>query len=128
VNNLIPGLREMLKIGSDGEPIRFSGGPRSLFLHPKAECQSSLLDELQEKLSGAATVMSIRDLGEAGFFGPKPISDSFAQRLGSIALMPHDGYSVYWEELPAFEPGSLSSHGGASRQEMETPLLLLSLG
>jgi hypothetical protein len=128
INEVLPNLHTMLKLDTNNHPIRFSGARRHLFLHPKPECQAELTTLLTEKLDGAATVMNLEQLSSAGLLGPKSISNTVAERLGQIAILPHEGFSVYWNEPPLFEFGPLSSHGGASRQEMETPLLMMPFG
>lgn len=127
VNQLIGGLENMVKRDSRGGPIRFSGGKRSLFLHPKEEAKEPLLSELRSKLNGAATVMTTPEALQAGLLGPGKLNASYADRLGSIYILPHAGYSVHWSEPPQFKDEALSGHGGVSPQEMETPLLLLPL-
>jgi predicted AlkP superfamily pyrophosphatase or phosphodiesterase len=127
INKLIPGIETMLKVDSRGEPIRFSGGKRYLFLHPRDETRELLEQELRSKLDGAATVMSLPELHAAGLLGPGPLKDSFAERLGSIGILPHPGYSVAWIEPPVFDNSALSGHGGVSPQEMEIPILFLPL-
>lgn len=127
VNLIVPELPSLLKLDGRGEPIRFSGGKRYLFLHPRDDVRDSLVAELRAKLSGAATVMTLPELHSAGLLGPGPLKDSFAERLGSIGILPHAGFSVSWFEPPTFEDRDLSGHGGVSPQEMETPMLFLPL-
>ena len=127
VNTLLPGIEKLLKLDIRGEPIRFSGGKRYLFLHPKDEHRESIVQELRSKLHGAATVMTLPELGAAGLLGPGPLKESFAERLGSVGILPHTGYSVHWYEPPMFDDKGLSGHGGLSPQEMETPVLFLPL-
>jgi hypothetical protein len=128
INKVVPDITSMLKRDVRGSPIRFSGGLRHLCLHPRPECEQHLLGLLRERLAGAATVMTVPELEHAGLLGPGKVKDSFISRLGTIGILPHAGYSVYWDEAPRFTYGDRSHHGGASAQEMETPLLLLPLG
>lgn len=127
VNLLMPSIESLLKVDSRGAPIRFSGGKRYLFLHPREEAREYLARELSSRLVGAATVMTLPELLSAGLLGPAPLKDSFAERLGSIGILPHAGFSVSWFEPPMFEDRDISGHGGASPQEMEIPILFLPL-
>jgi hypothetical protein len=130
VNRLIPDLAQYLKRDAVGQPIRFSGGRHHLFLHPEDSARDHLLAELRSKLAGVAEVMTLDELSAAGFLGPTPIAPSYAERLGSIGILPHAHHAVYWEEPPAFtfEESEPSTHGGATWHEMEVPLLVLPLG
>ncbi len=130
INRVIPDLATYLKRDALGQPIRFSGGRHHLFLHAEESTHAHVLGELRAKLSGVAEVMTLNELSVAGFLGPTPIASSYAERLGSIAILPHAHYAVYWEEPPAFtfEESEPSTHGGATWQEMEVPLLILPLG
>jgi len=126
--HIVPDLASMLQRDVRGVPIRFSGGLRHLFLHPKPECYDYLLATLREKLAGAATVLSIPEAASAGLLGPNDVKESYKARLGSIGILPHAGYAVLWDEPTLFKNTDVSAHGGASPDEMETPLLLLPLG
>lgn len=128
INHLIPNITEYLKRDALGQPIRFSGGRHHLFLHPQDSAREHLLAELRNKLSGAAEVATLQELSKMGLLGPDPISESYAERLGSIGILPHAFHGVYWEEPPAFTNDEPSTHGGTTWQEMETPVLLLPLG
>jgi len=124
----VPNIRDFLKRDSQGNPIRFSGGSRSLFLHAREDCVEQLSDELRVRLSGAASIMSVPEACKAGMLGVQEVSPELAERLGSVLVVPHRGYCVSWQEPPSFKEPPLSNHGGASPEEMETPLLLLPLG
>jgi hypothetical protein len=127
VNRELPNICEYLKRDAIGEPIRFSGGNRYLFLHPREEAASALLTELRRVFKGAAEVYSLPELEALGMLGPRPISPAFAERLGGIGILPYAGYSIGWLEPPVFSRPEISGHGGATAQEMETPLTFLSL-
>ena len=124
----MPGIEQLLKRDARGSPIRFSGGLRHLFLHPEPQHQEHLVAELKSKLYGAAKVMTLPELQAAGFLGPKAIDQAFIDRLGTIGILPYAEHSVYWFEPPLFKYVDTSHHGGASFQEMETPLLMMPLG
>jgi hypothetical protein len=123
----VPHIREYLKKDSRGFPIRFSGGPRNLFLHATEDCIEQLCRELKAALAGAATVLTSAEACSHGLFGVKEIPAALLDRLGTVLVIPHRGYTVEWLEPPSFASSPLSNHGGASPEEMETPLLLLPL-
>jgi hypothetical protein len=127
INHVMPSLEGLLKRDRDGAPIYFSGGKRHLCLHPRTECEGFVVDELRGALAGAADVLTQQEMFQAGLLGPDKPPASYIERLGSVAVLPKPGYSVYWDK-PAFGCGDLSSHGGVSPQEMETPLILMQLG
>ncbi len=127
INHVMPTLEGLLKHDRDGSPIYFSGGKRHLCLHPRPECEDFVVDELRTALAGAADVLTLQEMFQAGLLGPDKPPASYIERLGSVAVLPKPGYSVYWDK-PAFGCGDLSSHGGVSPQEMETPLILMQLG
>ncbi len=124
----LPQIGDFLKKDSRGLPIRFSGGARELFLHVRDECVQQVKDELQVRLAGAATVMTVPEACGAGLLGVQEVSQELSERLGTLLVLPHRGYTIEWIELPSFTKAPLSNHGGASPEEMETPLLLLPLG
>jgi hypothetical protein len=127
INHVMPTLEDLLKRDLVGSPIFFSGGKRHLCLHPRSECEDFVVHELRAKLAGAADVLTLDQMFQAGLLGPFEASPSFVERLGSVAVLPKPGFSVYWDK-PGFGRGDPSSHGGVSPQEMETPLLLMRLG
>jgi hypothetical protein len=128
INEVMPELESFLKKDVRGEPIYFSGGKRHLCLHPTAQAEEYVIATLRSKLRGAASVMSISDMQEVGLLGPNEISSDYVERLGTIAILPEPGQSVYWHKPPHLTYGDPSNHGGVSPEEMEIPLLLLQLG
>jgi hypothetical protein len=124
---LVPDIREYLKKDARGLPIRFSGGSRNLFLHVREDCIDQLSNELRQRLAGAATVMTVPEACQAGMLGVTRVSEGLSERLGTLLVIPHRGYVVGWIEPPEFSEAPFSNHGGASPEEMETPLLLLPL-
>jgi hypothetical protein len=127
LQDFCPDIASYLKRDSRGEPIRFSGGPRYLFLHAREDAAPALINQLSDKFADTASILNMEELGGAGFLGPTPVANSYLERLGTIAILPNPGYSVAWHEPPVFTKQDYSGHGGVSPQEMETPLLLLPL-
>jgi hypothetical protein len=127
LNTVIPHLERYLKTDVTGRPIRYSGGRHHMFLHCKESLVNELSYHLQTKLKGIATIMLQSDLIENNLLGPKEVPADFLIRLGNIGILPHRGHSIYWLEPPNFLDDEPSGHGGLTREEMETPLLLFPL-
>ena len=125
LQDVFPTIDRFLKRDYSGNVIRFSGGARYLFLHVIEEAVAPVVSELREKLHGAALILTIEELSSLGFLGPKPLRESYKERLGTVAILPEPGYTVRWYEPPLFDKSEYSGHGGVSPQEMETPLLIL---
>ena len=49
-------------------------------------------------------------------------------RVGNLVILPHAHETVWWYEAGRFEQKFYGSHGGLSREEMETLLLIQSYG
>jgi hypothetical protein len=128
VNGVMPELETLLKRDSHDRPIYFSGGRRHLCLHPTAEAEEYVITTLRAKLHGAASVLSIKEMQEVGLLGPGEVSAEYIERLGTVAILPEPGRSVYWHKPPHLMYGDPSAHGGVSPEEMEIPVLLLPLG
>ncbi len=125
VNQLDPSITELLRTNQAGEPILFAGSPRDLFLYIKDECLDEAQNRLTNLFSGRADVFRTQDLIDQGLFGPLPASDLFMSRIGNLVILPYEKESVYWRETKRFEQIFYGHHGGLSRQEMETQLLML---
>ncbi len=129
LNEEVPELLPLLETGSDGEPLRFGGQPRNLFLYPRSECIDDALYLLRSRLNGFADVFSQEQCESLGLLGPKPVSSRLRERFGKILVLPHDkNGSVSWHEPPRFTHDYISHHGGLSSDEMEIPLLALRSG
>lgn len=77
---------------------------------------------------GAAWVLNVDQMIERGLLGPLAVSAEYLERLGRVMVLPYPGHSVYWDKPPYFGYGDISNHGGVSPQEMEIPIMMLSLG
>lgn len=127
VNFEVPGIERFLRLTRRGEPIRFGGSNRDLFLYVKPECQDELHGELSERLKGVAEVWRVKEMIEAGFFGPLDPERLFP-RLGDLVVLPHEGEAVFWFQDGRFQVRNRGSHGGLTPLEMDTGLYLLPLG
>ena len=129
VNRLpeLPDLERQLRLSPrDGQPIKFGGSCRDLFLY----VQDHALDEVQERLTRAVgergEVWRVDDLLRQELFGPSP-SERLRERLGNLVILPYEGESAYWYEPGKFDMHYFGHHGGATPAEMDTGAYLLPL-
>jgi predicted AlkP superfamily pyrophosphatase or phosphodiesterase len=123
VNHLIPEIDNYLQRNPQGEVIPCSGGYRSLFLHAKPECRMALIGALKRPLANKALVLPIEELFELGFFDRAECGENFWKRVGNIVVLPLPRQTVYYHIPGKFEMRKSSLHGGASKEEMTTPLI-----
>jgi hypothetical protein len=83
---------------------------------------------LQQALAGRAEVYRVQELIDQGFFGTTHPSAAFMGRVGNLVILPYQNETVWWYEAGRFEQKFYGSHGGLSREEMETLLLVQSYG
>ena len=83
---------------------------------------------LQQGLAGRAEIYRVQDLIEQGFFGTTSPSAVFMSRVGNLVILPYAHETVWWYQKGRFEQNFYGSHGGLSREEMETLLLALPYG
>jgi hypothetical protein len=126
VNEAIPDLTRYLRTSATGEPIRFGGSSRDLFLYARDECLEELEDRLNELFADRAEVWQTQALLSAGLFGPPPF-DRLLPRLGNLVVLPYSGASAFWREGERIGMRHKASHGGLTPEEMETELCLLPL-
>ncbi len=120
-------LRPLLRTNRSGELLAPAGSCRDFFVH----AQEEHLDEAQAVLTSIvrerAEVRRVSELIEQGYFGPKGVSAQFQARVGNLVVLPYAGESVYWLGDGRFRQKYYGHHGGLTPQEMEIPLLLLSV-
>jgi hypothetical protein len=89
-------------------------------VHDRDGFAQSAMDWLRER----AEVMPSAQLVEQGWFGPGEPHPRFAERVGDVALVMQEGYTV--KDWVAGEPRHLhiGNHGGASADEMMIPLIV----
>ena len=121
VNELWPGLAELMETGADGKPLAPAGSCRDLFLHVREEHVDEVCAALSERLDGVADVVAVDELVAEGIFTePSP---RLRERLANVVVLPRYGEAVYWHEPGRFAQQLHGQHGGLSPQEMEIPLL-----
>lgn len=128
--NELPQLPHITKYfrrnGRNGEPIKFAGSCRDLFLHVKDEALPEVEEKLQHILDGRAEVWRVEELLRDGLFGPQ-VSDRLRERLGNLVVLPYEGESVYWHEKGRFDMLFSGHHGGLTPGEMDTGVYALPL-
>lgn len=100
-----------------------AGSPRDFFLHVRDDAVAEVAAGLAGLLDGAAEVYLTAELTSAGFFGPGEPSPAFANRVGNVVVLPHEGESVWWYEKGRFKNVHRADHGGLTPGEMDIPFL-----
>jgi hypothetical protein len=126
INKELPNIGSMLKVGARGNLLAPAGSCRDMFLHVKPECLQDTLGMLQSYLQGVAECYLTSDLIDQGFFGQKPVSKRFIDRVADVVILPYAHQSVWWYERGKFEQNFYAAHGGLTPQEMESVFLFLS--
>lgn len=112
-----PGLAALLRYPLCGEP-------RTAFCHVQAGRVPEFIARASDWLGGRAEVRASRELATEGWFGPGTAHPAFAERIGDVALLMRDRYTVK-DWLPGERRIRLiGNHGGTSREEMMIPLAL----
>lgn len=127
LNKELPALSKMIKTNTKGQSLVPAGSCRDMFLHIQKDKIAEAQDLLSKHLAGKAECHLVKDLIEKGFFGSKPVSDLFLQRVGDICILPYEKESVWWFEKGRFEQHFYAAHGGLTRKEMESLFLFISL-
>jgi hypothetical protein len=99
-----------------------------MFLYVEDAHLDEAADLLRRALDGRAEVHPVRALLAQGFFGPGQPSPAFLSRVGNLVVLPYANESVWWYEQGRFEQIFYGSHGGLTRDEMETLLLAQTYG
>jgi hypothetical protein len=84
----------------------------------------SFVEKARAWLGERADVMPSAELVDQGWFGPGAPHPRFAERVGDVVLLMHDGYTV-----KDWTPGEsrhlhIGNHGGTSEDEMRIPFIL----
>jgi predicted AlkP superfamily pyrophosphatase or phosphodiesterase len=128
LNHSLPQLRPYLKTNRAGQPLVPAGSSRDMFLYIDDAQLEAATDLLRRALDGRAEVHPVRELIGQGFFGPGQPSATFLSRVGNLVVLPYATESVWWYEPGKFEQVFYGSHGGLTRDEMETLLLAQAYG
>jgi hypothetical protein len=125
LNQRFPEILPYLATNRDGQPLAPAGSSRDMFLHIKDADLDQAQTFLQQALAGRAEIYRVQQLIDQGFFGPTSPSAAFMSRVGNLVILPYAHETVWWYEKGRFEQKFHGSHGGLSRDEMETLLLAL---
>jgi hypothetical protein len=118
-----PELMAMLRVLPAGER-------RATYLHSKPGATTEVAAYARERLRDVATAMLRDDAVEQGLFGPGPLSERAAGRIGDVLLFPRanlglvapvDNLDGSMPKAPAFR----GLHGGLTPDEALVPLLAL---
>lgn len=126
INVEVPEIIPMLKTSKNGDIIIPAGSPRDFFLHVKAERLHEAQSVLQTHLGELARVEIVQELIGNRFFGAK-ISPTFRSRVGNLVILPYGNNTVWWYEKDKIFLEDAGHHGGLSKEEMEIPVITLSL-
>jgi len=112
-----PGLQAMLRLPLCGER-------RVAYCYVQAGRVAEFAARASDWLGGRADVRASRDLVEQGWFGPGDPHPRFAERIGDIALVMRENYTI-----KDWVPGEarhlhVGNHGGTSEDEMRIPLVV----
>jgi len=112
---LAPGLAPLLRLPLCGER-------RVVYCHVHAP--DEFMNKAKDWLGDRADVMPSRALVDEGWFGPGEPHPRFAERIGDVALVMRNRYTV-----KDWAPGEsrhlhIGNHGGTSDDEMLIPLIL----
>jgi hypothetical protein len=128
LNQRFPQLLPYLATNRAGQPLAPAGSSRDMFLHIKDAYLDQAHAFLQQALAGRAEIYRVQELSDQGFFGTTSPSAAFMSRVGNLVILPYQHETVWWYEAGRFEQKFYGSHGGLSREEMETLLLVLPYG
>jgi predicted AlkP superfamily pyrophosphatase or phosphodiesterase len=123
LNQRFPQIQPYLKTNRAGQPLVPAGSSRDMFLYIKDEHLDEAQAFLQHALEGRADIYRVQDLIAQGFFGSAAPAAAFMSRVGNLVILPYRHESVWWYEAGRFEQEFYGSHGGLTREEMETLLL-----
>jgi Type I phosphodiesterase / nucleotide pyrophosphatase len=123
LNKELPQISDYFKTNRQGVPLVPAGSCRDFFLHIQDERLDETVDILHHFLEGRAAVYKTQALIDQQFFGEKPPSELFLQRVGNLVILPYEEQGIWWYEKHRFEQHFYGAHGGLTRPEMETIFL-----
>jgi len=101
-----------------------SGEPRLAYGYVRPERRGAFESYVRGPLAPYCDLLPGQELIERGWFGLGPPHPRLAERVGHYALVMRENYTIK-DWIPGEEPYvHLGVHGGMSREEMLTPLIL----
>jgi hypothetical protein len=129
LNEVCPGLSEMVKKNRNGLPLVPAGSCRDFFLHIREESLKEAQGLLDKQLTGVADVVLVQELLDQNFFGSKPPSKRLKDRVGNLVVLPYQNESIFWKfDKHKLEQHFYAAHGGLTPDEMESIFLYATLG
>ncbi len=120
-------LRPLLRTNQRGEFVAPAGSCRDFFIHAHDVHIEEAHALLTRIIGERGEVRRVDHMIEEGYFGPGAVSDAFRSRVGNLVVLSYANESVYWLGDGRFKQKYFGHHGGLTPQEMEIPLLLLSI-
>ncbi|HSX12175.1 MAG TPA: alkaline phosphatase family protein [Rhabdochlamydiaceae bacterium] len=125
LNQQIPQIKKNFLTGADEKPLAPAGSCRDFFLHIREDKLLETKELLEKSLGNMAEVYLTTTLIKEGLFGTKGTTDAFLSRVGNLVILSKQNEAVWWYEKHRFAQGFHASHGGLTREEMETIFLFL---
>ncbi len=114
-------LEENFQENKRGQRILPTGSPHDVFLFIRPEQVEAVVDFLRGELSKHAEVFTIQEAIDKGLFGINKPRQRFLKRVGTVLVIPKQGYHIWYEFLPEVPYRQLGVHGGLSEDEMIVP-------
>ncbi|MGB9979602.1 alkaline phosphatase family protein [Methanobacterium sp.] len=124
LNHEFPDIEKHIKKSENYDVLVPAGSARDMFLYIEDEMIDDVLNLLQDRLYNKAVVCKTSYLIKNNYFGRKKISKALQSRLGNLAILPLENWTVWWYEKGVFETKNLGHHGGLSPDEIKIPLLV----
>lgn len=98
------------------------GSARDAYMRVEEDKLPGIMEYLQGKLDGVASVMTTEDAIAQGLFGVNRPSRKFRRRIGNLMVLPHGNRTVWYRYKKGDALDLRGHHGGMTRAEMTIPL------
>lgn len=122
LNHKIEGIEKYIEKNKMGEVMCPAGYCRDMFLHIKKEDLLECKEVIKREVGEFVDVYTYDELLALGIFGAG--SKALRERCGNLILIPKNKENIWWFEEGEFYLSLKGVHGGASKEEMEIPLLV----
>jgi hypothetical protein len=120
-------LENSYRISRLDKAIPPTGAPHDVFLHVRDDAVPAIVTYLSEQLKGKAEILTTDDAFHRGLFGVGTARAEFRDRIGTILILPYEGYHVWYRYAPGGTFGQRGIHGGLSQEEMIVPFAVAPL-
>lgn len=124
INLILPKISEFIKKNHAGELLVPAGGCRDMFFYIKKENLIEAKNYIKNNLGEYVEVYTIDELISRNIFNKRKITQRFLDRIGNLIVLPKSNNSIWWYEKGKFEQKLFGHHGGLTKDEAETILLL----